>query len=355
MNTHEEAWMVELLQDDSITEIMADGAERVYVERRGRLEDVDARFASDQAVVDWANRLLAASGHAPLSAGRPMVEGRLRDGCYLLGVIPPVAVERPHLVILKNWKSEITLDLLLQYGSLSPAMVEFFRIVMRARLNIVVAGGTASGKTTLARVLAELIPPDERVILVGQGAFPQRIMRLERAHLVCLESPGGGGPPSVSELLRLASRMRPDRLICGDVTGEETKEAVNLMNDGHDGTLLTLHASSPREAIARLENQISLAEAGLALPAVRAQLAEALDLVVAANRMEDGSRRITSVAQVAGLKGDHIVLEEIFSWRKTGVEADGRLTGAFDAAGHAPRFQSDRAAGLTFPPGLFKA
>jgi pilus assembly protein CpaF len=355
MNASGEERIADLLLDDSITELMVDGAERIYVERRGKLEDVDIHFASDQQVIDWANHLLTSNGHQPVSAAHPMVEGRLRDGSYLLAVVPPVAVERPHLVFLKNWKSEITLDLLLEYGAITPQMLEFFKEIMRSRLNMVVAGGTASGKTTLARLLVELIPAHERVILVGQGAFPQRIMRLVRPHLVCLESPAGGGLPGVGELLRLASRMRPDRIICGDVSGDETREAVQLMNSGHDGTLLTLHANTPRDVLTRLEMQMSLAEPGLALPGVRAQLADALDLIVVNSRLEDGSRKIIAVAQVVGLKGDHIILEDIFSWQRSAVDAEGRILGAFHTAEHEPRFNSDRAAGLRFAAGIFKA
>lgn len=346
-----------LLADDSVTEIMVDGMERVYMERKGRLEDLPARFESEQEIIDWANSLLNACGSVPVSAAHPCVEARLPDGSYLVVVIPPVSIRGPSLTLSKPMPALLTFEEIIRYGSLSAPMLEFFRLVMRAQLNILVAGGTASGKTTLTRMLADLIPEDERLVVVGQD-FMLGILRPKHRHLVCLEtvaaSAAAGAPPSASELLLLASHMRPDRIITGEFCGAEVKQAIHLMNNGHTGMLSTLHANSARDALFRLEVLMTLAEPGVPLPAIRTQIADALDLLVYAARLEDGSRKVLHVAQVQGMKGDHILLQDVFTWERTGMSEDGRLLGEFRAAQTAPVFDPTKFT-LQFPAGMFSA
>jgi pilus assembly protein CpaF len=347
--------MQALIEDESVSEIMVDSPERVYVERLGKLEDVAVAFASEKEVLDWVNGLLAASGCAKVSAERPWVEGRLRDGNYLVAAIPPVAVNGIAVVLHKYMRPSLTFEQLLGFGSLSPMMLDFLKAVMCTRLNILVAGGNASGKNTLARLLADLVPEHERMIILGQDFFLQ-ILCLHRRHQVCLESTSyipGGTAPTMSDLFRLARRLRPDRIIAGDLSGVEVKEAIDLMNSGHDATLITMHASSPRDALFRLEMMMTQAEPGLALPAIRAQIAAAFDLIVYGARLEDGSRKITAITQVQGMKGDNILLQDLFTWEKTGISEDGQLNGRFTAAGAIPSFDLGRSPGLIFPPEMF--
>ena len=347
-----------LIEDEQVAEIMVDGPERVYVERSGKLEDIPVSFAGEKEVIEWVNGLLKASGLAPVSTGQPWVESRLRDGNFLVVVNPPVAVGGPNVILHKYMRPLLTFELLLQFEALSAPMLDFLKAVMSARLNILVAGGTASGKTTLARLLVDLVPEDERLVVAGQE-FMLQIMRLKHRHVVCLESltdsGGAGGSPGLGELLHLAGHLRPDRIIAGELTGVEVKEAIHLMNTGHDGMLTTLHAGSPRAALARLEMLMTPAEPGLPLPAIRSQIAEALDLVIYQSRLEDGSRKIISIGQVQGLKGDNIVLQELFTWEKTGMAEDGRVLGRFKTAGVIPSFDPGRSAGLVFPQGIFTA
>lgn len=347
-----------LIEDEHVAEIMVDGPDRVYVERSGKLEDITAAFAGEKEIIDWANGLLKASGLAPISPGQPWVESRLRDGNFLVVVTPPVAVGGPNVILHKYMRPLLTFDQLLKFEALSAPMLDFLHAVMSARLNILVAGGTASGKTTLTRLLVDLVPEDERLVVAGQESMLQ-IMRLKHRHVVCLESVAEtaamGGSPSMGELLHLAGHLRPDRIIAGELTGPEVKEAIDLMNTGHAGMVITLHASSPRAALVRLEMLMTPAEPGLPLPAIRSQISEALDLVVYQSRLEDGSRKIISIAQVQGLKGDNILLQELFTWEKTGITEDGGVLGRFKTTGVTPSFDTGRSAGLVFPEGMFTA
>ena len=354
--------MTALLEDNSVAEIMVDGPDRVYFERRGKFEDTDIRFAGAQEVIGWANGLLASHGWEPVGPGRPWVEGRLADGDHIVVVIPPVAVSGPSVIIRKFPREPLTFEQLLQFGSLDQTVLDFFKVVMQAQLALIVSGGTGSGKTTLTRMMAELVPEDERMVIVGDTGLT-RLLRVRHKRLVCLEAAvtippalSSAHEPDASELLRLASRMRPDRLIYGELTGPEVLEVLRLANLGHEGLVATMHATSPRDALSRLETMATIAEPGLTLPVIRGQIAAGLDLITHQARLEDGSRKVISIAEVQGLKGDNVVLQELFAWEKTGVGENGRFTGVFKATGATPSFAPAlAAAGLIFPEGMFEA
>ncbi|HET91979.1 MAG TPA: CpaF family protein [Chloroflexi bacterium] len=354
MGTAVEA-MSKLLEDEHATEVMVDGPERVYIEMWGKLEETDICFADEQAVVDWANGLLTRHGWPPAGEGRPWAEGRLEDGSRMLVVLPPVAVQGPSVIIRKFLSPEMTFDQLLKYGSIDQTMLDFFRVVMQARLNVVVAGGTASGKTTLTNMLTELMPDGERLIAVERT----NELHLRQERVVYLEAEAaraiGGDDVEMSTLLQIASRMRPDRIVVGELVGGEVLEMLRLMNTGHEGILTTIHAKSPRDALARIEKMATMAEPSLTLPAIRAEIAEALDLIVQVNRLEDGVRRVVSIVEVQGLRGDHIQLQDLFTWEKMKVMDDGhRFIGHFRPTHVPPSFAPTlAAAGLVFPEGMF--
>ncbi len=347
--------MKALLEDKGITDIIVDGPDQVYVERKGKFEDTDVRFADEQEIIDWANDLLTSHGWEPVGEGRLWADARLQDGSRALVVIPPVAVSGPSVVIRRSHSGLLTFELLLQYGSLNQAIVDFFTTVMQARLNVIVAGATASGKTTLTNMILELAPAGERLIAVEQ----RNELRLRNERVVYLEaqaaSASGAGETNVTELLGLAAHMRPDRIVVGELTGAEVLEVFRLMNSGYEGMMATIHANSPRDVLARLEKMATVAEPSLTLPAIRAEIAAAIDLIIHIRRLDDGTRKVLSIVEVQDLKGDNVVLQELFRWEKTGVQDDGRFTGVFKATGATPSFVPTLAAmGLTFPEGMFE-
>jgi pilus assembly protein CpaF len=347
--------MTALMEDGDVTEIMVDGPERVYVERNGVLEDTEVRFADGQQVIGWANGLLAAHGWEPVGERRLWADGRLPDGSRVLVVAPPVAMNGPSVVIRKFSSFRITFDNLIEWGSIGQNVADFLTVAMQAKLAVLIAGGTGSGKTTLANRVIELIPQGERLVVVEDtNAF-----RFHHERAVYLEADAaaqsGVGEVSLSELLQLARRMRPDRLIVGELSGDEVIEVLTLINLGHEGLVTILHASSSRDVLSRLETMATIAEPSLTLPAIRAQIAGGFDLILYQALLEDGSRKVLSVSEVQGLKGDNIVLQEIFTWEKTGVGEDGRFTGVFKVTGAVPSFVPTLAAqGLNFPEGLFE-
>lgn len=354
-NTAVEA-ITAFLDDETITEIMVNSSEQVYVERNGRIECTEVRFADDQQIVDWANGLLASNGFESVGPGRPWVEGRLRDGSRLVVVAPPVAVSGPVVVIRKFIGTSMTFEQLLQFGSIDRSILDFLKVVMRSPLNILVSGATASGKTTFTNMITEFMPTDQRIVVVELA----NELRVRQEHVIYLEARASGASGdreiSVSEILGLARQMRPDRVIVGELAGAESVEMLRMMNTGHEGTVAIIHAKSPRDALARLEKMVTVAEPSLTLPVIRTEIANAINLVFQLNRLDDGSRKVVSVAEVQGLKGDNIVLQELFVWEKTGVGENGRFTGKFKATGAVPSFVPKlETIGLPFPGGLFKA
>jgi pilus assembly protein CpaF len=346
--------MTALLADDSVAEILIDGPEQVYVERQGKLADVDVRFADEQAIVDWANDLLVANGCEPVGKGRPWAMERFPNGDYVAVVIPPVAISGPSVTIKKPALAPFGFDELLQWGSLSQPMLDMLKVVMQARVSMLLSGGTGSGKTTLTRFIVDLAPADERIVVVGMDEI-SRFIPTPGGRRVVLEAPSSGNA-TVRDLLNLARHIRPDRIVCCELSGQEAVDVLRLMNSGHDGMLATIHADSPRDALMRLETMVTAAEPALTLPAIRAQIASGVGLVLQQTWLEDGSRKVVSIAEVQGLRGDSIVLQEIFTWEKTGVAENGRFTGIFRATGIVPSFVPRlAAAGLTFPEGTFEA
>jgi pilus assembly protein CpaF len=343
-----------LLQDDSVTEILVDGPDLVYVERQGNLETTDIRFANDQQVIDWANGLLASHGWATVGESRPWAEGRLEYGDRVTVVIPPVAVNGPSVTIRKFTRAPLTFEQLLGWNCLSQNMLDFFKIVMKGFGSILVSGGTSSGKTTLANLLVGLIPPGKRLVAVESA----HEFRIDHDRLVYLEAEAaklsGGEAVDVRQLLRLSSRMRPDWLIVSELRGPEVVDIFDLMNLGHECTLTLIHANSPRDALTRIETMATVAEPSLSLPAIRHKIASGLDLIVQQMRIEDGSRRVVSVTEVQGIKGDNIVLQDLFTWEKTGVDETGRFTGKFKPTGAVPSLSASPAGDrMVFPKGMF--
>lgn len=345
-----------LMDDDSVSEIMIDGPHDIYVERGGKLEDTDICFEGDQQVIDWANGLLASNGWETVGEGRPWANGRLDTGDRVAVVIPPVAVTGPSVTIRKFPRVPLTLEKLIEFGSISLDLLAFFEVVMKARMSIIIAGGTSSGKTTLTNLLLGLAPPEERMIAVETI----HEFQIQRERVIYLESEAarqsGGAEIEFRELLKLVTTMRPDRLVIGELRGPEVIEVFDLMNLGHEAIVAPIHATSPRDALTRIEMMATVAEPGLTLTDIRRKIAGGLDLIVQHNRLEDGRRKVVSIVEVQGLKGDSIVLEELFRWEKTGVAEDGRLLGKHVATGVVPSFAAALAAdGLSFPEGLFEA
>jgi pilus assembly protein CpaF len=355
METIDQA-MDALLSDDDVSEVLVDGAESVYVERNGALRDTEIRFADDAQVIDWANDLLIEQGWEPVGPQHPWATARLANGDRITVVIPPVAVDGPSVTIRKFPRVPLTLEQLLAWGCLSEQILSFLRIVMQAELSILVSGGTSSGKTTLANLLLGLIPPQTRLVAVER----RHEMRIDHPRVVYLEAEAGRAsgmePIDLCELLHVATCMRPDRIVIGELRGPEAWDLLELADIGHEGLIATIHARTPRDALARVEIMSSLAEPSLALPAIRAKMATGLDLIVQQNRIEDGTRKIVSIAEVQGLKGDSVVLAELFAWERTGMGEDGHYTGRFVATGVTPSFvPALEAEGLRFADGTFES
>ncbi len=343
-----------LLADDSVAEILVDGPDLVYVERRGNLESTDISFASDQQVIDWANGLLASHGWATVGEGRPWAEGRLEYGDRIAVVIPPVAVKGPSVTIRKFTRTPLTFEQLLGWNCLDQNMLDFFKVVMQGGVSILVSGGTSSGKTTLANLLIGLIPPERRLVAVESA----HEFRIDHERLVYLEAEAarlsGGEAVDVRQLLRFASRMRPDWLLVSELQGPEVVDVFDRVNLGHECAMTLIHANSPRDALTRIETMATIAEPSLSLPAIRHKIANGLDLIVQQMRIEDGSRRIVSVTEVQGIKGDNIVLQDLFTWEKAGVGENGRFTGEFRPTGAVPSLTRYVAGDvMVFPKGMF--
>jgi pilus assembly protein CpaF len=326
-----------LLADDSVTDIMVNGPHQVYVERKGKLEMTGVRFRDDRHVLNVATRIVTRIGRR-IDESSPMVDARLADGSRVNIVIPPLAIDGPSISIRKFAKQSITLDIMARQQNLSPSMASVLKIAARSQLNILISGGTGSGKTTLLNALSQLIDPGERIVTIEDAAE----LQLQQPHVVRLETRvanlEGDGEITMRDLLKNALRMRPDRIILGEVRGSEAVDMLQAMNTGHEGSMCTVHANRPREALTRLENMIGMAGINLPTKAVRTQIAAALDLIVQVSRMRDGMRRVVSVTEVTGMEDDVIVTQELFSYRFEGEEAGGALRGTFEPAGLRPAF-----------------
>ncbi len=322
-----------LLADPTVSEIMVNGSKRVYIERRGRLVLSDVTFADDEQLMGVIDRIVSPLGRH-CDEANPMVDARLKDGSRVNAVIPPLALKGPTLTIRKFSKKPFTINDLIGFGSLNMKMASFLEACVKGRLNVVVSGGTGSGKTTLLNVLSAFIPPDERIVTIEDAAEIQ----LSQDHVVTLESrPAnleGKGQITIRDLVRNALRMRPDRIVVGEVRGGEALDMLQAMNTGHDGSLTTGHANSPRDMLSRLETMVLMAGMNLPVAAIRQQIASAIDLIVQQARLRDGSRKITSISEILGMEGDVIVTQDIFTMEHG---ADGRVTGRFVPTGIRPR------------------
>jgi pilus assembly protein CpaF len=344
-----------LLDDDNVTEIMVNGPSKVYVEEGGKLTLSGVQFASEEHLRRVIERIVSKVGRR-IDESSPLVDARLEDGSRVNAVIPPLAFSGSTLTIRKFGKKPLRVHDLVQRGSMSPQMVELLRACVQARLNILVSGGTGTGKTTLLNVLSSFIPGDERIVTIEDAVE----LQLQQEHIVRLESrPAnieGKGQVSIRDLVRNSLRMRPDRIIVGEVRSGESLDMLQAMNTGHDGSLSTLHANSPRDAVSRLETMVLMAGMDLPLRAIREQIASAVDLIVQIGRLRDGTRRVTHVTEVQGMEGEIVTLQDAFVFdHGAGVDANGRFLGTTLATGVRPHF-TDRFIELGIPvdPAIFE-
>ena len=326
-----------LLADESITDIMVNGPRQVYVERRGKLEQTDVQFRDNAHVLAIATRIVTAVGRR-IDESSPLCDARLADGSRVNIIIPPLAIDGPSISIRKFSKKKITLDVMARTENISDAMCTVLKIAARCRLNILISGGTGSGKTTLLNAMSQMIDLTERVVTIEDAAE----LQLQQPHVVRLETrpPNleGHGEITMRDLVKNALRMRPDRIILGEVRGSEAVDTLQAMNTGHDGSLGTIHANRPREALTRLENMFGMAGLNMPSKAVRTQIASALDIIVQISRMRDGIRRVTAISEVVGMEGDVITMQDLFTFDFKGERPDGRLYGDFKPAGIRPHF-----------------
>lgn len=342
-----------LLRDPTVSEVMVNGPAQVYVERNGVLEYTGVRFRDDDHVLRVIEKIVAPLGRR-IDESSPMVDARLPDGSRVNAIIPPLALNGPTLTIRKFSKDPYQIADLIRFGTLSGEMAKFIEACVKARLNIVVSGGTGSGKTTTLNVLSSFIPDGERIITIEDAAE----LQLHQEHWVRLETrpPNieGKGAVTIRDLVRNALRMRPDRIIVGEVRSGEALDMLQAMNTGHDGSLTTGHANSPRDMLARLETMVLMAGMELPVRAIREQIASALDLIIHQNRLRDGSRRITHITEVQGMEGDTIVLQDLFVFEQTGLERRGQVLGRFRSTGIRPKFMWKlQAAGIVLPDEIF--
>jgi pilus assembly protein CpaF len=326
-----------LMADETVTDIMVNGPKQVYVERKGKLELTEVVFRDDAHLMNVATKIVTRVGRR-IDEARPLVDARLSDGSRVNIIIPPLALDGISMSIRRFAKKTITLDIMAQNGNISPAMATLLKIAARCRLNVLISGGTGSGKTTLLNALSRMIDAQERTVTIEDAAE----LQLQQPHVVRLETrpPNleGGGEVTMRDLLKNALRMRPDRIIIGECRGEEALDMLQAMNTGHDGSMSTVHANTPREALTRLENMIGMTGINLPSKAMRTQIAAAIHLICQVNRMRDGVRRVTQIMEVVGMEGDVITTQELFSYQFQGENSDGKLRGNFMPSGIRPAF-----------------
>ena len=326
-----------LLEDDGITDIMINGPKQIYIERHGKLDLTSITFEDNAHLLNICNRIVSRIGRR-VDESSPICDARLADGSRVNIIIPPLAIDGASVSIRKFGKRQIGFDQMAQQGNISPAMATLLRIAARCRLNLIVSGGTGSGKTTMLNALSGMIDIGERVVTIEDAAE----LRMQQPHVVRLETrPSnleGNGEISMRDLVKNALRMRPDRIILGEVRGPEAIDLLQAMNTGHDGSMGTLHANRPREALTRLENMVTMGVASLPPKAIRTQIAGSLQLIVQISRMRDGVRRVTHITEVMGMEGEVIITQDLFTYEFKGEAADGSLSGAFKSSGLRPYF-----------------
>ena len=342
-----------LLADPTVSDILVNGCRQVYVERRGRLELSDLRFADDAHLLKIIDKIVSRVGRR-IDESTPMVDARLPDGSRVNAIIPPLALDGPMLSIRRFAVVPLHIDDLIAHRTLTPATAQLIEAMVTARLNLLVSGGTGSGKTTLLNVLSGFIPARQRVVTIEDAAE----LQLQQPHVVRLETrpPNieGRGEVTQRALVRNSLRMRPDRILIGEVRWAEVLDMLQAMNTGHDGSMTTVHANSPRDALMRLENMMGMAGMNLPPKSLRAQISSALSAVIQVARLSDGRRKVISLQEVTGMEGDVITMQEIHAFRQTGIAADGTVQGHFLATGIRPRFlERIRACGMQLPDELF--
>ena len=342
-----------LLADPTISDILVNGHAQVYVERRGRLESTEVRFADDGHLMKIIDKIVSRVGRR-IDESSPMVDARLPDGSRVNAIIPPVALDGPVVSIRRFAVVPLKIDDLLQYKTLTPEMAAILQGLAKAKVNMLISGGTGSGKTTMLNILSGYIPPSERMVTIEDAAE----LQLQQPHVVRLETrpPNieGKGEVTQRSLVKNALRMRPDRIILGEVRGPEAVDMLQAMNTGHEGSLATIHANTPRDALSRLENMIGMAGLNLPIKAARQQISSAITALVQIGRLADGKRKVMSIQEITGMEGEIITMQEVFTFRQTGVAPDGAVLGHFCATGVRPKFVDRlRAYGVTLPESLF--
>jgi pilus assembly protein CpaF len=344
-----------LLDDPDVSEVMVNGPKNVYVEKHGQLVRTNVTFDDDAHVMQIIDRIILPLGRR-VDPDSPTVDARLPDGSRVNAVIRPIALDGPSITIRKFLKDKLTPEQLVGFGTLTPATVEFLKACVVARLNTIISGGTGSGKTTLLNVLSGFIPENERILTIEDAAE----LQLQQQHVLRLETKtanvDGSGETTVRDLVRNSLRMRPDRIVVGECRGGEALDMLQAMNTGHDGSLTTLHANSPRDALSRLETMVLMAGVELPLKVVRQQVSSAVDLIIQQSRLKDGTRKVTAITEVAGMEGDIIVLTDIFKFEQTGIGEGNKILGALKPTGIRPQFSPRlEAAGFKLSGDIFGA
>lgn len=326
-----------LLDDEEVSEIMVNGPKKVFVERKGKLSKSTVTFDDDDHVLRIIDRIITPLGRH-VDSDSPTVDARLPDGSRVNAVVRPCAIDGPSITIRKFKKDKLKVDDLVNFGSMTRQMADFLEACVKARFNIIISGGTGSGKTTLLNVMSGFIPENERIITIEDAAE----LQLQQDHVMRMETKAANADGlhavSIRELVKNSLRMRPDRIVVGEVRGGEALDMLQAMNTGHDGSLTTVHANTPRDAISRIETLVLMAGMDLPLKVVRQQVSSAVDLIVQQTRLKDGQRKVTAVTEVAGMEGDIIVLSDIFKFNQTGVTSDGKVLGEVSATGIRPNF-----------------
>ena len=326
-----------LLSDDNITEVMVNGPEQVYVERSGQLTLTDVRFRDDAHVERIINKIVSPLGRK-VNTKSPLVDARLPDGSRVNAVIPPCAIDGPSITIRKFAKNRLTIDDLINFGSLTPEMAQYLEACVKSKLNIVISGGTGSGKTTLLNVLSGYIPDSERIVTIEDAAE----LNLNQRHVVRLETRYADMPDerdvSIRSLVRNSLRMRPERIVVGECRGGEALDMLQAMNTGHDGSLTTVHANTPRDTISRLETLVMMAGMDMPIDIVRKQIASAVQLIVQQSRLRDGSRKVTHITEVTGMEGANVVMQDVFKFIEEGEDENGKVIGETSPTGMPPYY-----------------
>ena len=344
----------EFLRDPTVSDVLVNGPDKIYIERLGKLEITAAAFRDDAQLIQVIQRIAASIGRR-IDESSPMLDARLADGSRVNAIIPPLALDGPAMSIRRFGAIPIDSNKLLEFGSITPEMAQFLQAAVASKVNILIAGGTGAGKTTILNVLSHWIPDRERLVTIEDAAE----LQLQREHVVRLEmrppNIEGKGEITQRDLLRNTLRMRPDRIIIGEVRGAEALDMLQAMNTGHEGSMTTVHANNPRDAIRRIENMVSMAGLNFPVQAIRQQMASALDLLVHVSRLVDGRRKVTSIAEITGMEGDVICMQDIFVYRQTGIDSKGNVIGQFESCGVRPKVVDKLAAnGRELPSDLFR-